>query len=107
MLSPYPRAMITSTTRPILERLAYVCYLVVLVSSIGITWLGWVIGIETGNYTAMCVAMGGLGVSRWLHVQGHAHWHFRQCEDSFDVPGAPGLMPRPEREEQLAVEISE
>jgi hypothetical protein len=98
--------MISSTTRPILERLAYACYLMLLTSSIGITWLGWLIGFETGDYTAMCVALGGLALSRWLHVHGHAHWHFRKCEDSFDMQGAPGMMPRPEREEKLAEEIA-
>jgi hypothetical protein len=106
MLSDIPRAMTSRSTRPILERLAYVCYLMLLVSSIGITWLGGLIGIETGNYTAMCVALGGLAVTRWLHVHGHAHWHFRECEDSFDVQGAPGVIPRPEREEMLAEEIA-
>ena len=98
--------MTSSSTRPILERLAYVCYLALLVGSIGITWLGWMIGFETGNYTAMCIAMIGLVVSRWLHVHGYAHWHFQECEDSFDVPGEPGLMPRPEGEEKLATELA-
>jgi len=52
--------MTSSTVRPILERLAYVCYLALLVCSIGITWLGWMVGFETGNYRAMCMALGGL-----------------------------------------------
>jgi hypothetical protein len=95
-----------SKARPILERLAYACYLVVLVFSIGVTVLGWIVGLETGNYSAMCLALGGLAVSRWLHVQGHAHWHFQECEDSFDVPGAPGLMPRPDHEEARAEEMT-
>lgn len=97
--------MTNSTTRPILERLAYVCYLALLVSSIGITWLGWMVGVETGDYRAMCIALGGLALSRWLHVHGYAHWHFRECEDSFEVAGAPGIMPRSEHEERLAAEI--
>src|SRR5262245_25271000 len=98
--------MTSSKTRPILERLAYVIYLLVLVCSIGVTWLGAMVGWETGDYRAMCVALGGLALSRWLHVHGHAHWHFREWEDSFDVPGAPGVMPRPEMEEQRAEELT-
>jgi hypothetical protein len=92
--------------RSILERLAYVCYLAVLVSSIGVTWLGWVVGVETGNYTAMCLALAGLGLSRWLHVQGYAHWHFQECEDSFDVQGEPGVMPQSEPEAIRAKEMA-
>jgi hypothetical protein len=77
-----------------------------LVSSIGITWLGWMIGIETGNYTPMCLALGGLALSRWLHVHGHAHWHFRECEESLQVTEASGLLARPEREQILVGEIA-
>jgi hypothetical protein len=64
------------------------------------------VGFETGNYTAMCLALGGLALSRWLHVYGFAHWHFQECEDSFDIPGEPGLMPRPEAEEARAAEVA-
>ena len=99
--------MTTSSARPILERLAYVCYLMLLVSSIGITWLGWMVGFETGDYTAMCIALGGLALSRWLHVHGYAHWHFRECEDSFEVTGTPGLMPETEQEESLAAQVAD
>lgn len=97
--------MTSSTTRPMLERLAYVCYLVLLISSIGVAWVGGMIGFETGNYTAMGLAIGGLAASRWLHVHGHAHWHFRECENSLQVAGGPELILRQEHEEQLAAEI--
>jgi hypothetical protein len=98
--------MIHSTVRPILERLAYACYMMLLVCSIGITWLGFVIGFETGDYTAMGVALGGLALSRWLHVHGHAHWHFQKWEDSLDVVGDPGVIPRSEPEEMLVSELA-
>lgn len=88
--------------RPILERLAYGCYLMLLVSSIGITWLGWLMGIDTGDYTAMRVAMCGMVVTTWLHIHGHAHWHFRECKESLDRFGAP----RSAHEEHMAGEIS-
>ena len=92
--------------RPILERMAYFFYLALLVCSIGITWLGWMVGCITGDYRAMFCAIAGLLFTRWLHVHGHAHWHFRECEESFEVAGAPGVMPRPDSEEQLASEIA-
>ncbi len=95
--------MISSTTRPILERLAYICYLMLMAVSIGITWLGGMVGIQTGDYTAMGIALGGLALSRWLHVHGFAHWHFRECQELLDAPAA---MSRPEAEEIAVTEIA-
>ena len=93
--------------RPVLERLAYVIYFGVLVCSIGITWLGWMAGCITGNYTAMWWAIAGLLFSRWLHVQGYAHWHFRECEAALDgTGGSEHWPPRPEQEEKLVGEIT-
>jgi hypothetical protein len=92
--------------RPILERLAFCFYLGLLVCSIGITWLGWMIGCITGDYTAMFCALAGLLCSRWLHVHGHAHWHFDECRAAMDSIHAAGNWPRPEREEQLSDEIA-
>jgi len=92
-------------TRPILERLAYAIYLLLLVGSIGVTGLGWIIGCATGDFRALWLACGGLALSRWLHVHGHAHWHFRECEDSFDVPGSPGFLPRSDVEEARAADF--
>ena len=88
--------------RPILERLAYGCYFFLLVSSIGFIWLGWIIGMETGNYAAMCIALGGLAIARWMHVHGHAHWHFHQCQESLNTLNSP----HSEHEKHVAGEIS-
>lgn len=101
----FSHTMTSSTLRPILERLAYVVYLVLLVGSIGGTWLGGMVGLETGNYTALGLALAGLALSRWLHVHGHAHWHFRECEKSLQMTGAPDALLGPERNAQLAAEI--
>jgi hypothetical protein len=97
--------MTPSTIRPMLERLAYVFYLALLVSSIGAAWLGGMIGVETGNFTAIGMAIVGLALSRWVHVHGYAHWHFRECENSLQVAGGQEAMLHREHEEQLAVEI--
>jgi hypothetical protein len=91
--------------RSILERLAYTCYLVLLIGSIGFTWVGGLIGIETGNYTAMCLPLGGLAFTRWLHLHGHAHWHFDECQASLDRFGSTGPT-RSGREELLSTEIA-
>ncbi len=94
--------MTSPTARPILERLAYVCYLTLLSCSIGITWLGWIMGVETGDYRAMFVAMGGLALSRWVHVRGFSRWHFRECQESLDAWDST----RTEHEEVLHTEIT-
>ena len=92
--------------RPILERMAYVLYFAILVCSIGFTWLGWMIGWITGDYSAMLVALSGLACSRWLHVQGFAHWHFRECQAAIDAVGTSASWPRSDREEALSGEIA-
>jgi hypothetical protein len=91
--------------RLILERLAYACYLVLLVGSIGFTWVGALTGLESGDYTAICLPLGGLALTRWLHLHGHAHWHFDDCREALDRLGAVGAA-RSEHEEALAVEIA-
>jgi hypothetical protein len=91
--------------RLILERLAYACYLVLLVGSIGFTWVGALTGLETGDYTAMCLPLGGLALTRWLHLHGHAHWHFNDSREALDRLGAVGAA-RSEHEEALAAEIA-
>ena len=93
--------------RPILERFAFVLYFALLVCSIGITWLGGIVGCSTGNFTAMFWALGGLACCRWLHVQGHAHWHFRECEAALDAVETGPIWPRSDREEALAGEVAE
>jgi hypothetical protein len=97
--------MTSSTIRPILERLAYVFYLMLLVGSIGATWLGVMVALETGNFTTVGMALGGLALSWWTHVHGHAHWHFQECERSLQIADLPDTVLRREREERLAVEI--
>lgn len=97
--------MTSSTIRPILERLAYVIYLLLLVGSIGGTWIGGMMVLEKGDFKAVGVALVGLALSRWLHVYGHTHWHFRECGNSLQVANSPEAMLRREKEEQLAVEI--
>jgi hypothetical protein len=92
--------------RPILERMAYFFYLALLVCSIGITWLGWMVGCITGDYTAMLCALAGLLCSRWLHVHGHAHWHFHECQAALDSVQAAESWPRSKEVEQLSSEVA-
>jgi len=94
--------MTSPTARPILERLAYVFYLTLLSCSIGITWLGWIMGVEMGDYRAMFVGVGGLALSRLVHVRGFSHWHFRECQQSLDTWDST----RTEHEEVLHTEIT-
>lgn len=91
--------------RPIFERMAYVLYMGLLICSMGMTWIGWMIGAITGRYTIMICALAGLLVSRWLHVQGHAHWHFREIREILDSGHAANGWPRSEAEEKLCGEI--
>ena len=67
-----------------LERLAYLCYLTLLSSSIGFTWLGWIMWHQSGHFTTILIALGGLALSRWVHVRGFSHWHFRECQKALD-----------------------
>lgn len=91
--------------RLILERLAYACYLMLLVGSIGFIWVGALTGLESGDYTAVCLPLGGLALTRWLHLHGHAHWHFDACREALDRLGFIGAA-RSEREELLSEEIA-
>ncbi len=91
--------------RPILERMAFVLYMGLLICSMGMTWLGWMIGTITGHYTILICSLAGLLISRWLHVQGHAHWHFKEIQDALDSAQAPNGWPRSEAEEKLSGEI--
>ena len=88
--------------RPILERMACVFYLAVLAGSITSIWLGGI----TGNATAIGCAIAGLLCSRWLHVHGYAHWHFRERLAAFDSTETGGGWPRAEREEKLSGELA-
>ena len=94
--------MSAPSTSSVLERLAYACYLMLLCCSIGFTWLGLIVGHQTGDYTAMVIALGGLILSRWMHVRGFARWHFRECQEALDHWGAS----RTEEEEVLHGEIT-
>lgn len=103
-----PVAIMSSppAVRPILERLAYFIYLGLLACSIGMTWLGWMIGCITKDYSIMFWSLAGLVVSRLLHVHGHAHWHFHECQAALDsVQAESSGWPRPQREEELFGEI--
>ena len=91
--------------RPILERLAFVIYLALLGGSIGLVWLGWLVGYSTGNYRAIPWALAGLLCSRWLHVHGHAHWHFTECDAALGTVETGEAWARPESEERLAGEV--
>ncbi len=100
------RAMTSSTARPILERLAYAVYLTALVGSISAIWLGWLTGMATGNFQATIAGLGALALARWLHVQGFAHWHFRECAASLDALGAGEWEPRTAQDQARAVQIA-
>lgn len=79
--------MTPSTLRPILERLAYALYLALLVGSIAAIWAGGLHGIGTGDFQPTIAGLGALALTRWLHVHGFAHWHFRACNASLDALG--------------------
>lgn len=98
--------MILHRLRPMFERLAYFCHLALLVGCIGATWLGAITGLATGNFGPMLAAVGGLGVSGWLHAFGNAHWHFRECEASLAIRDAAGLWPRSDEESACAAELT-
>jgi hypothetical protein len=87
--------------RPILERLACVCYLGLLLASLTGMWLGTILL----NWPAIGGAIAGLLVTRWLHVHGHAHWHFRECLAAVDAVKAGNRSPRVDGEEELSGEV--
>ena len=100
-----PCPMLFPFLRLILERVAYACYLALLVGSIGFIWVGALTGLESGDYTAVWLPLGGLALTRWLHLHGHAHWHFDACREALDRLGFIGAA-RSEREELLSEEIA-
>ena len=92
----------THPVRPILERLAYVVYLGLVVCSVGITWLGGIVGFITGNFGPMWLAVLGLALSMAVHAIGHARWHFRECEKSLSRGAGPDGLLRTEAETRQA-----
>ncbi len=89
-----------------LERSAYAFYLALLVFSLGFAWVGGLHGFSTGDFTLFALATIGLALSRWLHLQGFAHWHFQQCADSLDARSSGALWPRSDEEAARATELS-
>ena len=96
----------TPTTRP-LERLAYACYMALLISSIPGAWLGLLIGFQSGDFRGAILAVVGLGLSRCLHVVGHARWHFRECDESLTFASHPGASPGAGMGSEAADEVAE
>jgi len=76
------------TLRPILERMAYALYLVLLIGSLCGVMVSVMIFPQTGQLDLVLLTLGLAVVARWLHAHGREHWHFRFWQASLDAAGS-------------------
>lgn len=94
--------MTTTTLRPILERLAYATYMMLLIGSLCGVLVSVMMLPQTGQFDLLLLALGVGAVARWLHLHGQAHWHFRTWAASLDAAGS-GVLSGSEQAEFLAL----
>ena len=94
--------MTTTTLRPILERLAYATYLMLLLSSLCGVLVSVMMLSQTGQVDLLLLTLGVAAAARWLYLHGQAHWHFATWEASLDGAGS-GVFSGSEQAEFLAL----
>lgn len=94
--------MTTPTLRPILERLAYATYMMMLIGSLCGVLVSVIMLSQTGRLDLLLLTLGMGAVARWLHLHGQAHWHFRTWAASLDAAGS-GVLSGSEQAEFLAL----
>ena len=76
--------MTLNTPRAMLERLAFGCFLALLVISTGLTCLGAIFGLHGGDARPAVFGVAGLLLVLAVRPLGYKHLHFREWEDSFE-----------------------
>lgn len=73
-----------NSPREMLERLAYVIWLVITGASVCMIFLSAVMGFEGSAAALFLGGVAGILASRLLHTHGHKHWHFDECTASLE-----------------------
>lgn len=76
--------MTLNTPRAMFERLAFGCFLALLVASIGLAALGAIFGLHGGDARPAVFGVAGLLVVLAVRPFGYKHLHFREWEDSLE-----------------------
>ena len=77
------RPAFTTDVRAIFERMAFVCYLGIVLGACGLVGLGLIFAVLLGEARPLCVGLAGGALARLLHEHGYRVWHFRKWEESF------------------------
>ncbi len=72
------------TLRPILERVAYAFYLLLLIGALCGAVVSVMLFPQTGQLDLLLLTLGLAIVARWLYTHGQEHWHFRLWAASLD-----------------------
>jgi hypothetical protein len=76
--------MTVNSTRAILERLAYACFVALFVTSLGLTGTGILASLHGGDLRLAIFGFAGLALSLALRPLGYRHLHFGKWEDSLE-----------------------
>jgi hypothetical protein len=76
--------MTLNTPRAMLERLAFGCFLALLVVSIGLTGLGAIFGLHSGDARPAILGVAGLLLVLAVRRLGYKHLHFGEWGDSLE-----------------------
>lgn len=76
--------MTLNTPRAMFERLAFGCFLALLVVSMGLTGLGTIFGLSGGDARPAAFGVAGLLLVLALRPLGYKHLHFRDWADSLE-----------------------
>jgi hypothetical protein len=88
--------MTANSPRAILERLAFACFLALLIASMGLAGVGFIFGLHGGDARPALFGIAGLLLTLAVRPLGYKHLHFRKWEDSFEpVDGCGAFGPDP------------
>ncbi|MGB8170280.1 MAG: hypothetical protein WCF18_22450 [Chthoniobacteraceae bacterium] len=78
--------------RGVLERVAFLCYLALLIGSCGLVGLGLIFALHLREPRPVLYGLAGVIVVAVLREHGYRHWHFRDWEESFEPVDAGGVV---------------
>lgn len=77
--------MTVNTPRAMLERLAFACFLALLIASLALTGVGVVSVLHGGDAKPALLGLAGLALVFAVRPLGYKHLHFGKWQDSFEL----------------------
>lgn len=84
--------MTVNTPRAMFERLAFACFLALLVASIGLLGPGLLFSLHAGEFRPALLGVAGLLIFFAIRPFGYKHLHFREWEDSLEPVECDGAF---------------